>query len=110
VNGVKEHNHLAMAPFLDDSRLQTKITALLHQVVDLRALNGELIAIQDTRTAILQQKLAETKLSTKALEEVVKKQASLSKALEVRINKLELSQPPPYAKMSALFKEPNKKK
>jgi hypothetical protein len=110
--GVGEHDHLAMAPLIDDSRLQAKVTALQVQVVDLRALIGDnyqsLRGLQDARTSILQQSLTEARQATKDLEEVVKKQASQSKALEVRLNKLELAQPPPYA-MSALSKPAKKK-
>ena len=110
--GVGEHDHLAMAPLIDDSRLQAKVTALQVQVVDLRALIGDnyqsLRGLQDARTSILQQSLTEARQATKALEEIVKKQASQSKALEVRLNKLELAQPPTYA-MSALSKPAKKK-
>jgi hypothetical protein len=114
--GVGEHNHLAMAPLIDDSRLQAKVTALQVQVVDLRALIGDnyqsLRGLQDARTSIIQQNLTEIRQNSgakiQALEEALKKQTSQSKALEVRLNKLELAQPPPYA-MSALSKPAKKK-
>ena len=37
---VGEHEQLAMAPLIDDSRLNAKVTALQHQVVELRTLLG----------------------------------------------------------------------
>jgi hypothetical protein len=107
--GVGEHDHLAMAPLIDDSRLQAK-------VVELRTLLGDncqsLRALQDTRTSIFQQSLTvigqNSGTKIQALEEALKKQTSQSKALEVRLNKLELAQPPPYA-VSALSKPAKKK-
>ena len=105
-----------MTPLIDDSRLQAKVTALQVQVVDLRALIGDnyqsLRALQDTRTSVLQQSLTVIRQNSgtkiQALEEALKKQTNQSKALEVRLNKLELAQPPPYA-VSALSKPAKKK-
>jgi hypothetical protein len=92
-----------MAPLIDDSRLQAKVTAHQLQVVELRTLLGDnyqsLRALQDTRTSILQQSLTVIRQNSgtkiQALEEALKKQTNQSKALEVRLNKLELAQPPP---------------
>ena len=99
--GVGEHDLLAMTPIIDDSRLQAKVTDLQAQIKELRGL-------QDTRVSILQKNITEARQAIKALEEMVKKQASQSKALEARLNRLEQNQPPTYT-MSALSKSEKKK-
>ena len=114
--GVGEHDHLAMAPLIDDSRLHAKVTALQLQVVELRTLLGDnyqsLRALQDTRTSVLSQSLTVVRQNSgtkiQALEEALKKQANQSKALEVRLTKMESAQPPPYA-VSALSKPAKEK-
>ena len=65
-------------------------------------------SLQDTRLKILQKTITEARQATKALEEMVKKQANQSKALEARLNRLEQKEPPTYT-MSALSKSEKKK-
>ena len=99
--GEGEHDLLAMTPIIDDSRLQAKVTDLQAQIEELRSL-------QDTRLKIHQKTITEARQATKALEEMVKKQANQSKALEARLNRLEQKEPPTYT-MSALSKSEKKK-
>ena len=73
VNGAEENN-LAMAPLLNEPRMRTRIATIQRQVDDLQA-------AQNTRITTLQRQLDEVRSSNNALEEVVKKQAILSKSL-----------------------------
>ena len=111
-----ELDHLAMAPVVQDSRLQAQVVALQLKVVGLETILEDnyqtLKNLQDTRTKVLSQSLTVVRQTSDtkvlALEEALKKQANQSKALEVRLAKLESAQPPPYA-VTALSK-PSKKK
>ena len=92
-----------MAPLLNESRLRTWIATIQRQVKDLQAAHN-------TRITTLQRQLDEVRSSNNALKEVVKKQAILSKSLETRLSKVEQTQPPPYANIPALTKDPATRK
>ena len=133
VGEAGELDHLAMAPVVPDSRLQAQVVALQLKVAGLETIlenNYETLKnFQDTRTRALNQSLTMVRQTsdakdlaheealrkqanqTKALEVRLAKlesQANQSRALEVRLAKLESAQPPPYA-VTALSKSSKKK-
>ena len=105
-----------MAPINPDSRLQAQVVALQAKVAGLEAIIGNnyetLKNSQDTRTRALNQNLTIVRQSSdakdKAHEEALRKHANQTKALELRLAKLEAAQPPPYA-VTALTKSSKKK-
>ena len=116
VGETGELDHLAMAPINPDSRLQAQVVALQAKVAGLEAIIGNnyetLKNSQDTRTRALNQNLTIVRQSSDAKdmahEEALRKHANQTKALELRLAKLEAAQPPPYA-VTALTKSSKKK-
>ena len=116
VGETGELDHLVMASINPDSKLQAQMVALQAKMSSLEAIIGDnyetLKNSQDTRTRALNQNLTIVRQSSDAKdlahEEALRKHANQTKALELRLAKLEAAQPPPYA-VTALTKSSKKK-